>query len=131
MGAKKPVIFGASGVSGWSFVNEMLHDYPRNGVWQDVYALTNRPITQQESLWPKDDRLHIVCGIDLLKGSQENLEKELKSKISNVESITHVYYLGKILERKIDSASNDGQHIRRIQIGKKNIKMQPTCLDVQ
>jgi hypothetical protein len=97
MASKQALVFGASGVTGWSFVNEMLHDYPQKGVWQAVHALTNRPISQQDSLWPKDDRLHIACGIDLLKGSQEDLERELQSKISNIESITHVYYLGKSL----------------------------------
>ena len=130
MGAKQAVVFGASGVSGWSFVNEILHDYPRHGVWQTVHALTNRPITQQESFWPKDDRLHIVCGVDLLKGSQEDVEKELKSKISDIESITHVYYLGNVLERILDSLSNGRQHTRRIQTGKRNTKMRPTCSDV-
>jgi hypothetical protein len=94
---KVAIVFGASGVSGWSFVNEMLNDYPKKGIWGDVYALTNRPLSAEKSIWPKDDRLHIVSGIDILKGSQEDLEKELKNNIKDIPKVTHVYYLGKAL----------------------------------
>jgi hypothetical protein len=94
MPGKTAVVYGASGVSGWSFVNEILNDYPQAGVWDEVYALTNRPLTQEASCWPLDSRLNIVSGVDLLKGSQEDLETELKEKIRNVDKVTHVYYLG-------------------------------------
>lgn len=93
---KTAVVFGASGVSGWSFVNEILNDYPKKGVWDQVYALTNRPLSQKDSFWPDDSRLSIVSGIDLLKGSQEDLEAELKKKLPTVDQVTHVYYLGTI-----------------------------------
>ncbi|KAF2093840.1 hypothetical protein NA57DRAFT_80840 [Rhizodiscina lignyota] len=92
-GGKAALIFGASGVSGWSFVNEMLNDYPKKGIWTKVHALTNRPLKQEDSLWPTDPRLNIVSGIDLLKGTQEELEAEIKSKVEEVEKVTHVYYL--------------------------------------
>ncbi|KAF2669330.1 hypothetical protein BT63DRAFT_440017 [Microthyrium microscopicum] len=90
---KVALVFGASGVTGWSFVNEILNDYPKKGIWGKVYALTNRPLKEETTIWPKDDRLEIVSGIDLLKGSQEDLEKELKSKIKDISKVTHVYYL--------------------------------------
>jgi len=92
---KSALIFGASGVTGWAFVNEILHDYPKKGVWKKVHALTNRPLKQSDSLWPNDSRLKIVSGIDLLKGSQDDLEKELRG-IEGVEEVTHVYYLGEL-----------------------------------
>jgi hypothetical protein len=98
MSEKVALVFGASGVTGWSFVNEILGDYPKKGVWSKVHALTNRPLSLADSMWPKDDRLNIVSGIDLLKGSQDDLEKELKSKIVGIEKVTHVYYLGTLLE---------------------------------
>jgi len=94
MAEKVALVFGASGVSGWSFVNEILNDYPKKGVWQEVYALTNRPLSKETSCWPDDSRLNIVSGIDLLKGTQEDLEAEIRDKISNVGKVTHVYYLG-------------------------------------
>ena len=74
-------------------MNEILHDYPKKGVWSKVHALTNRPLKQSDSLWPKDERLNIVSGKDLLKGSQEDLESALKG-IEGIEKVTHVYYLG-------------------------------------
>ena len=93
---KKALVFGASGVTGWSFVNEILNDYPEKGVWDGVVAMTNRPLKREDSLWPADDRLQIVSGVDLLKGSQDDLESALKQKVQHIESITHVYYLGKL-----------------------------------
>lgn len=91
--SKSTLIFGASGVTGWSFINELLHDYPKPGVWNKVYALTNRPLSQSQSQWPNDPRLNIVSGIDLLKGSQEDLEAEIKEKIKGIGEVTHMYYL--------------------------------------
>jgi hypothetical protein len=93
--SKTALIFGASGVSGWSFVNEMLNDYPEKGVWAKVHALTNRPLTQEASSWPADPRLNIVSGIDLLAGTQEDLENTIRSKVTGIEKVTHVYYLGR------------------------------------
>ena len=94
MTRKTALIFGASGVSGWAFVNEILNDYPRKGIWDSVYALTNRPLSQKTAMWPDDPRLHLVSGIDLLEGTQEDLEDKLKSRIRGVKQVTHVYYLG-------------------------------------
>jgi hypothetical protein len=93
MPSKSAIVFGASGVTGWSFVNEILNDYPKKGTWDKVHALTNRPLSQKESFWPADQRLNIVSGIDLLKGSQEDLETELKGKVKGIDKVTHVYFL--------------------------------------
>jgi hypothetical protein len=93
MPGKSALVFGASGVTGWSFVNEILNDYPKKGVWDKVHALTNRPLVQKESFWPNDPRLNIVSGVDLLKGSQKDLEQELKGKIDGIDKVTHVYFL--------------------------------------
>jgi len=105
---KSALIFGASGVSGWAFVNEMLNDYPKKGVWGKVHALTNRPLKQGDSLWPNDPRLNIVSGIDLLQGSQEELEQTLKDRIEDVNKVTHVFYLaykaGTDVQREVQEA---------------------------
>jgi len=91
--SKSALVFGASGVTGWSFINELLNDYPKTGVWKRVHALTNRPLSQEQSQWPNDPRLNIVSGIDLLKGSQDELEATLKEKIPDIGEVTHVYFL--------------------------------------
>ena len=93
MPGKSALVWGASGVTGWSFVNEMLNDYPARGVWERVHAMTNRPLTQEMSAWPRDSRLNIVSGVDLLKGSQEELEQTLKREVADVDKVTHVFYL--------------------------------------
>jgi len=105
---KRALIFGASGVTGWSFVNEILHDYPKAGIWDGVVAMTNRPLKKEDSLWPADDRLQIVSGIDLLKGSQKDLEAALRDQVKDLEMITHVYYLAykasKDMQKELEDA---------------------------
>ncbi|EOA86666.1 uncharacterized protein SETTUDRAFT_153465 [Exserohilum turcica Et28A] len=91
--SKSAIVFGASSVTGWSFVNEILSDYPAKGVWKRVHALSNRPITLAQTQWPDDPRLNMVPGIDLLAHSQESLEKELAKALPDVSEVTHVYYL--------------------------------------
>src|ERR1700761_5310210 len=110
---KVAVVFGASGVSGWSFVNEMLKDYPKKGIWGDVYAMTNRPLSTEAAYWPKDSRLNIVSGVDLLKGSQEDLEAELQNKVPRIAEVTHVYYLGK-MRKLLAIFVNSLKHTRRV-----------------
>ena len=91
---KVAIVFGASGVSGWGFVNEVLNDYPRKGMWSGVLALTNRPLSVEESMWPRDSRLSITSGINLLDSSQEDVEAQLR-RIPEIEKVTHLVYLGK------------------------------------
>ncbi|KAG9240196.1 hypothetical protein BJ878DRAFT_311979 [Calycina marina] len=91
--SKSALIFGASGVTGWAFVNEILNDYPKKGIWKNVHAMTNRPLKKEASEWPNDDRLEIVSGIDLLKDGQSDLERELTQHVENIKDVTHVYYL--------------------------------------
>jgi hypothetical protein len=95
--AKSALIFSASGVTGWAFVNEILHDYPENSIWRRVHALMNRPLKHEDTLWPVDKRLNIVSRIDLLEESQEDLKRTIQAKIDSVEKVTHVYYLGNVL----------------------------------
>ncbi|OAL36770.1 hypothetical protein AYO20_03825 [Fonsecaea nubica] len=89
---KRALVFGASGITGWAVVNEILHDYPAKGVFDKVVALTNRPLSLEVSQWPADKRLEIVSGIDILKGTQEDLEATIKSNIPDIDTVTHVYY---------------------------------------
>jgi hypothetical protein len=100
MGSASPenhaLVFGASGISGWAIVNQILSDYPAKGVFSAVTALTNRPLPAEYTTWPKDSRLDVVSGLDLMKGSQEDLEAAMKEKIKGIEDVTQVYFFGKI-----------------------------------
>jgi hypothetical protein len=89
------LVFGASGISGWAIVNQILSDYPAKGVFSAVTALTNRPLPSEYALWPKDSRLDVVSGLDLMKGSQEDLEASMKEKIKGIENVTQVFYFCK------------------------------------
>ncbi|CAK7242297.1 MAG: hypothetical protein STHCBS139747_003784 [Sporothrix thermara] len=91
-GLKYALVFGASGVTGWSVVNEILSDYPKKGTFGGVIALTNRPLSLEQSRWPQDDRLTIVSGIDLLKGSQEDLERTMQDSIPGLDKVTDHYF---------------------------------------
>lgn len=90
------LIYGASGISGWAIVNAILNGYPSKDAFSKVTAMVNRPLTREMALWPDDPRLQIVSGIDLLKGSQEDLEKQITEKVHDVESVTQVYFYCKV-----------------------------------
>jgi len=90
--SKSALVFGASGVTGWSFINEILSDYPAQNVWKRAHALSNRPLTLSQSQWPEDPRLNMVSGIDLLANNQESIEKQMQHKIPDISEVTHVYY---------------------------------------
>ncbi|KAI4951997.1 hypothetical protein J4E91_003459 [Alternaria rosae] len=106
--SKSAVVFGASGVTGWSFVNEILSDYPEKNIWKRVHGLNNRPLAPNQTQWPEDPRLNLVSGIDLLAHSQESLNKELVEKIPDIGEVTHVYYLaykaGMDVQKELDEA---------------------------
>lgn len=86
------LIFGASGISGWAIVNAILHGYPSKDAFSRITAMVNRPLTREMALWPDDPRLQIVSGIDLLKGNQDELEKQIKAKVKDINTVTQVYF---------------------------------------
>lgn len=104
-------------MSGWAMVNEILNDYPEKGIWGGVVALTNRPLSLEQSQWPRDSRLSIVSGVDILAGSQQDLENTLKARVPEIGLITHMIYLGMLIPGEapmISSPANTtSQHIRR------------------
>lgn len=128
--SKSALVFGASGVSGWSFVNEILNDYPKKDIWRKVHALTNRPLKQSDSFWSNDPRLNIVSGIDLLQGSQIDVEKSL-ANIVGVQEVTHVYYLGKCIFRVSIIVIDMRQHTRHHQTSSRSIKTLCLCSNEQ
>jgi nucleoside-diphosphate-sugar epimerase len=90
------LVVGASGVIGWSIVNQLLQPYPSPSPFGRITAFVNRPMELKDSFWPEHtlDRpeLRLVTGIDLFC-SDEEFEGIIK-EIPNVESISHVYYFG-------------------------------------
>jgi hypothetical protein len=90
------LVFGASGITGWSIVDQILKGYPDATTFDKVTALTNRPLSAEDTLWPKSDKLQLVSGIDLnTDKGQEGLEAEMKSKIKDVDTVTEVFFFGR------------------------------------
>ena len=73
-------------------MNRVLSDYPAKGVFSAVTALTNRPLPAEYAQWPKDSRFDVVSGLDLMKGSEEELEASTKEKMKGIENVTQVYF---------------------------------------
>lgn len=92
------IIFGASGLVGWSVLDQLLSNYPKPGSFSKVTAVINRPIAEPDWGLPaaSSDRpgLQTVSGIDLLNGTADELGRLLKERIPDVESITHIFYFG-------------------------------------
>ncbi|KAL4919161.1 hypothetical protein BDW62DRAFT_46140 [Aspergillus aurantiobrunneus] len=92
------LVFGASGITGWGAVNELLSNYPTPDAFQRVTALTNRPLSVEDSQWPASEKLSIVSGLDLLSGDQAALEEAMRQRIPQAESVTHVYFFAYIMD---------------------------------
>ncbi|OQD82151.1 hypothetical protein PENANT_c023G11143 [Penicillium antarcticum] len=80
--ANHAIVFGASGVIGWSLVNQLLSPYPDAGTFSKVTAITNRPLNPYETHWPESSSerpdLQLVSGIDLRQGDGTTLADTLK-----------------------------------------------------
>lgn len=90
---KHALIFGASGISGWSLLNQTLQ-YPTPTTFGRVTGLCNRPFGKKDAFLPEDERLRIVSGVDLTQ-SVETVKAQLKEKVESVESVHVVFFCGK------------------------------------
>ncbi|KAL9582632.1 MAG: hypothetical protein Q9212_003179 [Teloschistes hypoglaucus] len=92
------LVFGASGNVGWGVVDQLLSNYPAPGTFSQVTALVNRPFRLEDSFWPLDQTtipgLQLVSGIDLVEGTVESVSELLRSKVKDIENVTHVFYFG-------------------------------------
>ena len=88
------VVFGCSGINGWGLVNQLLSGYPSTQSFSKITAIANRPFTADEARWPRDDRLQIITGVDLLTRNDDALVTTLTEKVPSAESVSHVYYAG-------------------------------------
>jgi hypothetical protein len=84
----------ASGLIGWSVVNQLLQASSRQQ-FRQISALVNRPLDLENTFWPtpSPDRpeLELISGANLLC-SDEEFQSFLKANIADVTSISHVYY---------------------------------------
>jgi hypothetical protein len=114
------LIIGASGLIGWSVVNQLLWSYPTEGTFSKVTALVNRPLDLEKCFWPKATlpapELKLVSSVDLLC-TDEEFKATLKEKVTDAASITHVYYFGKLKGRlSHDRNAHVNKLLRRTRI---------------
>lgn len=87
------LVFGPSGLIGWSVVNELLYPYPSPSPFTRVTACDNRPLQFEDSYWPNSapDRpnLKLVTHVNLAPGN-DDLETKLQNEI-DLSSVSHVY----------------------------------------
>ncbi|KAE8420982.1 hypothetical protein BDV36DRAFT_305555 [Aspergillus pseudocaelatus] len=102
---KHALIFGASGISGWSLMSQTL-TYPTPTTFRRITGLCNRPLSKKDTLLPNDPRLNIVSGIDLT-GSVEEIIDQLKSKVEEVETVDIVFFCAYI-------QTNDFQSLKKV-----------------
>ncbi|OJJ60305.1 hypothetical protein ASPSYDRAFT_86897 [Aspergillus sydowii CBS 593.65] len=89
------IVFGAAGLLGWATLNQLLAGYPSSEPFSRVTAVLNRPVSESDlhlPAGPNRPSLEIISGIDLLQGSSDELATQLREKVINVETITHVFY---------------------------------------
>ncbi|KAK1492282.1 hypothetical protein CCUS01_14064 [Colletotrichum cuscutae] len=85
------LILGASGISGWSLLNQA-RTYPTPTTFARITGTTNRPLTLEQARLPADDpRLALVSGIDFTK-SVDEVAAALRDKVPDVETVSHVFY---------------------------------------
>ncbi|KAL2832607.1 hypothetical protein BDW59DRAFT_169428 [Aspergillus cavernicola] len=87
---KHALIFGASGISGWSLMKQCV-SYPTPSTFAHITGLCNRPVDKQNLFLPDDPRLNIVSGIDLT-APLETVVSELKKKVPSVEDVDIVFF---------------------------------------
>jgi translation initiation factor 1 (eIF-1/SUI1) len=73
-------------------VNELLSESTDAQQFDRVTALTMRPLDAQSAGWRASDKLTIVSGIDLTRGTGDELAKALKEKVEGIGSVTHVFF---------------------------------------
>jgi hypothetical protein len=88
------LIYGASGITGWAIVNQLLKGYPSPNDFSRITALTNRPLKHEETLWPKSDKLLLTTANLMHDGGQAGLEKVLKQKVRDIDTVSHVFFFG-------------------------------------
>ncbi|KAF2841029.1 hypothetical protein M501DRAFT_951735 [Patellaria atrata CBS 101060] len=93
------LVYGASGITGWAIVNQLLEGYPSQDSFSKVTALTNRPLSKEAAQWPESEKLQVVSGLDLLtEKGQKGLEEEMKSKVKNIDTVSHVFFFAYIMK---------------------------------
>lgn len=94
--SKSALVFGISGISGWSVLNEFLV-YPSSDFRSGV-GITNRPSSIADARLPEDPRSSLVSGIDLTRNS-EDVISSMRARIPDIHDVAHAYFYGEELSQ--------------------------------
>ena len=86
---RNALVFGASGISGWATVRELLR-YPTTTTFSRVTALTNRPLPA-DAILLDDPRLRFKHAVDLTQPI-DTVVRVLKDTVPDIDLVTHVYF---------------------------------------
>ena len=95
--SRHALVIGASGLAGWAVVNEILKEYPTKGTFAKVTAVVNRPLSIARARWPtaSNVQIQLVSGVNLTAGSLKDTVTQLRDKIPDLETVTHLYHFGR------------------------------------
>lgn len=104
MAGNHALIYGASGITGWAIVNQLLQNNSDANQFSRVTALTNRQLNHKDTLWPESDKLLLTTANIMPDGGQAELEADLKAKVRDISTVTHVYFFGEFGKAIIDNS---------------------------
>lgn len=87
MAALTALVFGASGVTGHAVLKALLANPSPS--FARVIGLTNRPLSSEVAQLPRDQRLELYSGCNLLDREKSLLQLQ---HIPGIGEVTHVYY---------------------------------------
>lgn len=97
------LVFGASGVTGHALLKALLaHSAPS---FTRIIGLTNRPLSSEIAQLPKDGRLELYSGCNLLDREKSLLQLQ---HIPGIQGVSHVYYAA------YGGHGNDFKELRRV-----------------
>ncbi|KAK7230080.1 hypothetical protein V2G26_002250 [Clonostachys chloroleuca] len=108
------LIFGASGISGWSLVNQA-RMYPSETAFARITGTTNRPTTLEQLQIPSDDRIQIADGINLTKSADE-VAATLKEKVPDIATVTHVFFTAYIQTQDHESLKIKNTNLLKVAV---------------
>ncbi|KAH6976608.1 hypothetical protein EDB80DRAFT_783846 [Ilyonectria destructans] len=108
------LIFGASGISGWSLLNQM-RAYPSATTFTRITGTTNRPLTLEQAQIPSDHRIQLVSGINLTKSVDEVIA-QLKEKIPDIDTVSHVFFTAYIQEKDSETLKTTNTNLLDVAV---------------
>ncbi|CAG9973691.1 unnamed protein product [Clonostachys byssicola] len=108
------LIFGASGISGWSLLNQT-RVYPSETAFKRITGTTNRPLALNQALIAEDERIKLISGIDLRAGVEEVVAK-LQDQVPDIATVTHVFFTAYIEEKTPEKMKTTNTHILEVAV---------------